>query len=713
MSSKSSLKDFEILTKLGQGSFGTVFKVRRKLDKSFYVMKNIDISQMDRRGQQESVNEVKILASLDNPYIVKYFDSFIESKTLHIVMEFCDKGDLSQSIRSQMGRLINENKIWKYFIQMCLGLEFIHSKKILHRDIKSMNVFLVRDDWLRIGDLGVAKVLANTAAFAHTMVGTPYYLSPELCEEKPYNVKSDVWALGCVLYELCTLKHPFDALNQAALLLKIIKGTYCPVSENYSKELREVLDLCLCKDYRKRPNIPSILNRPMLKDRAIGLNIHIPSTSVLSEVPVAIPKEPALIYQSQMSVIEEEKAPRLKPKAHDHKSASPAPSKPQVKPAEKDLKSNPVKVPEKEIKNRYLIQAEPPKAKDQKEIVEKKPQKEVIDKKNPVAKELKPNDPKKLQTPQIKEKESNEIKNKIKPAAEFSPHFNLVQFEPPSKPSELKIKQSPVIVSPIHVAQKIENKPDPKNPQNKLAVKPTPKIENKQKIIKPGAQGPYFMPPSRPQDLKNLKKDPEPPKILDEIRQVQDLPDYPKNKKVTIDIFKPVLLKSETKTYKLLEKPIFEDYPFIIEEFGETIDWNFTKTGFTRTSDWTQGPASSEKDFIPVSVPVREDLQTFQINRAENAGLEEDIINSDDEFYYVSESDSDIDSSGSHEFHEGDTDTTENTGLQKKIEKLEKELKESIRLIEVRREEIIRRVGEDSFNQMHEFFKEKPGVKFT
>ena len=99
-----------------------------------------------------------------------------------------------------MGRLLPEQKVWSYFIQMCLGMEYLHQKKILHRDIKSMNVFLSKEDRLRIGDLGVAKVLSHTAAFAKTIVGTPYYLSPELCEEKPYNVKSDVWALGCVLY---------------------------------------------------------------------------------------------------------------------------------------------------------------------------------------------------------------------------------------------------------------------------------------------------------------------------------------------------------------------------------------------------------------------------------------------------------------------------------------------------------------------------------
>lgn len=314
MASKSSLKDFEFLNKLGEGSYGTVFKVRRKgkeyvVDKKLYVMKQISLRQMDRRGQQEALNEVNILASLDNPYIVKYYDSFIENKVLNIVMEFCDKGDLSKILKVQMGRLLPESKIWKYFIQMCFGLEYIHSKKILHRDIKSMNVFLAKEDDVRIGDLGVAKVLSNTAAFAHTYVGTPYYLSPELCEDKPYNTKSDVWALGCVLYELCALRHPFDANNQGALFLKIVRGHYSPISNQFSPELREVVDLCLCKDYRRRPGVQAVLNRPGMKERALGLNIMIPNGSIIADTPVSMNKpveSVSPIYQSKMAIIEEE-----------------------------------------------------------------------------------------------------------------------------------------------------------------------------------------------------------------------------------------------------------------------------------------------------------------------------------------------------------------------------------------------------------------------
>jgi len=112
-----------------------------------------------------------------------------------------------------MGRSLEEPKIWKFFIEMCLGLHYLHSFKILHRDIKTINMFLGRGNQIKIGDLGVAKLLSQTNNMAHTIVGTPYYLSPELCEEKPYNHKSDIWSLGCVLYELCSFRHPFEANN--------------------------------------------------------------------------------------------------------------------------------------------------------------------------------------------------------------------------------------------------------------------------------------------------------------------------------------------------------------------------------------------------------------------------------------------------------------------------------------------------------------------
>jgi len=102
-------------------------------------------------------------------------------------------------------------------------------------------------------------MLNQTANFAHTIVGTPYYLSPELCEEKPYNHKSDIWSLGCVLYEMCTLRHPFEANNQGALILKIVRGKFDPIPSTFSKELSDMVNALLTRDYKKRPSIQEVL----------------------------------------------------------------------------------------------------------------------------------------------------------------------------------------------------------------------------------------------------------------------------------------------------------------------------------------------------------------------------------------------------------------------------------------------------------------------
>lgn len=224
------------------------------------MLKVVDTKKMSSNQKRESVLEATIMSKVQCQYVCKYYDSYLNKDTINIIMEYCENGDLGKYLKKQMGRQLAEAKIWKFFIEMCLGLRYLHSNKILHRDIKTINMFLTKDDKVKVGDLGVAKLLNQTQNMAHTIVGTPYYLSPELCEEKPYNHKSDIWSLGCVLYELCTFKHPFEAKNQGSLIMKIVKGQYASLPNNYSAELRELVRLLLMKDYRKRPSIGEILS---------------------------------------------------------------------------------------------------------------------------------------------------------------------------------------------------------------------------------------------------------------------------------------------------------------------------------------------------------------------------------------------------------------------------------------------------------------------
>lgn len=211
-----------MLEVLGQGSYGKIYKVREKAgEKKVYVIKELDTSQL--RSNYDALGEVRVMEQVDSPCIVKYYDSFITDKVkVNILMEFCEHGDLHRLLRKRKdlngddakNKYLTENAVWKYFIQICIGLYHMHAKNILHRDLKTLNIFLTKKDGIKIGDLGVAKILENIEVnFATSKVGTPYYLSPEVCEDRPYNYKSDIWSLGCILYELCTLKHPFEAKN--------------------------------------------------------------------------------------------------------------------------------------------------------------------------------------------------------------------------------------------------------------------------------------------------------------------------------------------------------------------------------------------------------------------------------------------------------------------------------------------------------------------
>ncbi|NXA18423.1 NEK1 kinase, partial [Ibidorhyncha struthersii] len=253
--------------KIGEGSFGKAILVKAKENGQQYVIKEINISKMSNKEREESRREVAVLANVKHPNIVLYRESFEENGCLYIVMDYCEGGDLFKKINAQKGILFSEDQILDWFVQICLALKHIHDRKILHRDIKSQNIFLTKDGTIQLGDFGIARVLNSTAELARTCIGTPYYLSPEICQNKPYNNKSDIWALGCVLYEMCTLKHAFEAGNMKNLVLKIISGPFPPVSMHYSYDLRNLLSQLFKRNPRNRPSVNSILEKNFIAKR--------------------------------------------------------------------------------------------------------------------------------------------------------------------------------------------------------------------------------------------------------------------------------------------------------------------------------------------------------------------------------------------------------------------------------------------------------------
>ncbi|XP_019385546.1 PREDICTED: serine/threonine-protein kinase Nek3 isoform X5 [Crocodylus porosus] len=206
------MEEYTVLKVLGEGSFGRALLVCDKTSSQKYAMKEIRLPKSPS-DVENSRKEAILLAKMKHPNIVGYKESFEADGHLYIVMEYCDDGDLMQKIKRQRGKLFPEDTILCWFVQLCLGVKYIHDKRVLHRDIKSKNIFLTQNGKVKLGDFGSARLLKNATAYACTYVGTPYYVPPEIWENMPYNNKSDIWSLGCVLYELCTLKHPMFKRN--------------------------------------------------------------------------------------------------------------------------------------------------------------------------------------------------------------------------------------------------------------------------------------------------------------------------------------------------------------------------------------------------------------------------------------------------------------------------------------------------------------------
>ncbi|XP_076308989.1 serine/threonine-protein kinase Nek6-like isoform X2 [Tachypleus tridentatus] len=247
------LLEYEKIRKVGSGAFGTAVLYRNKNDDSLVIWKEINMLDLNSWERQLSLNEVKVLSVLNHPNIICYFDSFEKDGILMIKMEYADGGNLAQYLSSQKTR-IEEREIVFLFHQIVSAIHHLHEHNILHRDIKTSNIFLTKDGLVKVGDFGISKMLTTRKGKAYTLLGTPYYISPEMCQGKPYNEKSDIWALGCILYEMACLHKAFEGSNLPAL------GQFAPIREAYSNSFNQLVKDLLQKDPEHRPTAKVVLH---------------------------------------------------------------------------------------------------------------------------------------------------------------------------------------------------------------------------------------------------------------------------------------------------------------------------------------------------------------------------------------------------------------------------------------------------------------------
>ena len=265
-----SLDNFEIIKYIGNGSFGIVYKVRRKIDNKIYALKKVNMKNLSEKEKINSLNEITFLSSFSHQNIISYKESFYDKKTesLNLILEYASEGDLKSKIINQKNIkrvYFKEKIIWYYFIQIVKGLKILHDNNLIHRDLKSENIFICKNGILKLGDLNIAK-LSNKDIF-NSKIGTLIYAAPEIWNNKPYSFKSDIWSLGIILYELCTFNLPFNGNNIMEIYKKIMKGFYLNIPNIYSKELYIIINMLLQFNPNNRPTCDLILDNKIVQSK--------------------------------------------------------------------------------------------------------------------------------------------------------------------------------------------------------------------------------------------------------------------------------------------------------------------------------------------------------------------------------------------------------------------------------------------------------------
>ena len=248
----NEIKAYKIIKKLGGGGFGKVSLIEK--DNTLYALKKINKENFDKEViRKYCQNEINILSNISNDNIVKFYDSFEEKDALYIIMEYCENGNLKEFIKNykDKNKLIEEEKIIDILIQICLGLMEIHKNKIIHRDLTPDNIFIGKNNKIKIGDFGISKKL-NTNNNYTKSIGKIDYMAPEIINGPVYNYKVDIYSLGCIIYELFNLnKYYIDKQSNVEIKL----------NDDCNEEWENLIISLLLDDYEKRPDAEEVYKR--------------------------------------------------------------------------------------------------------------------------------------------------------------------------------------------------------------------------------------------------------------------------------------------------------------------------------------------------------------------------------------------------------------------------------------------------------------------